>query len=140
MVSLIVAAAVLAADAPVTFNRDIAPIVWRRCASCHRPGEIAPFSLLTYADVKRHATQIGIVTAKRLMPPWKPVRGDFEGDRRLSDRELELIQRWIADGTPEGAAADRRAPPPPPPNQGWQLGAPDLVVRMPTPYTVRPEG
>ncbi len=138
---------------PVSFNRDIAPILWRRCAGCHRPGEIGPFSLLTYADAKRHATQIGIVTSRRLMPPWKPVAGDFEGDRRLSGTELELIQRWIAAGTPEGAAADRRpvpielreAPlaasdPSAASRRGWHFGTPDLIVSMPEPYTVRAGG
>lgn len=136
-------AAVLAPPAVPTFTRDVAPIVWRRCASCHRPGEIGPFSLLTYGEVKRRATQIGIVTARRLMPPWKPApgRGDFEGERRLTDGELDLIQRWIAGGTPEGDPRDL----PPMPSvltsaAAWQLGTPDLVVRMPEPYTVRAGG
>jgi tetratricopeptide (TPR) repeat protein len=127
---------------PVTFNKDIAPIVWTRCASCHRPGEIGPFSLLTYDDVKRHASQVGIVTARRLMPPWKPVRGDFEGARRLSDAELDLIERWIAGGAPEGPPSRPVANPPQSATRTpqWQLGTPDLVVRMPEPYTVRAGG
>src|SRR5690242_18219866 len=130
MLSVVLAAAALAVAAPpaVTFNRDIAPIVWRRCASCHRPGEVGPFSLLTYDEVKRHAGQIAVVTAKRLMPPWKPVRGDFEGDRRLTDAELDLIQRWVADGAPEGPTAIRN-PQSSIRNDDWQLGVPDLVVR-----------
>src|SRR6266705_3190323 len=72
------------AEAPrVTFTKDIAPILWNRCASCHRPGEIGPFSLLTYDDAKRHATQIGIVIRNGVMPPWKPeaARGEFENER-----------------------------------------------------------
>jgi len=133
--------AVAAQPSTITYNKDIAPIVARRCAGCHRPGEIGPFSLLTYADVKRHATQIGIVTARRLMPPWKPVRGDFEGDRRLTTDELGAFQQWIAAGAPEG--------PPSRPvgisqsaigTRQWQLGVPDLVVQMPEPYTVRADG
>src|SRR4030081_1675632 len=60
------------AQPTLTFNKDIAPIIWTRCAPCHRPGEIGPFSLLTYDDVRRRATQIGTVTAKGIMPPWKP--------------------------------------------------------------------
>ncbi len=139
-VAAIVASAPAAYAQPaVTFNTDIAPIVWRRCSGCHRAGEIGPFSLITYAEVKRHASQIATVTARRLMPPWKPVRGDFDGDRRLSTRELDLIQRWVADGALEGAASDRRAPPGAP-DEGWQLGRPDLVVRMPEAYTVRADG
>src|SRR5437868_1372742 len=63
------------AQARVTFNKEIAPIIWHRCATCHRPGEIGPFSLLSYDDVKRHAAQIAAVTARRLMPPWKPEPG-----------------------------------------------------------------
>src|ERR1700722_5071579 len=59
----------------LTFSQDIAPIIWSRCASCHRPGEIGPFSLITYEDVRRHAAQIATVTARRIMPPWKPVEG-----------------------------------------------------------------
>src|SRR5216684_4522963 len=84
------------AYAQPTFTKDIAPIVWTRCAPCHRPGEIGPFSLITYDDVRRHATQIAAVTARRVMPPWKPLpgKGDFQSARRLSDRELDTIQQW----------------------------------------------
>jgi len=125
---------------PPTFTKDIAPIVWARCASCHRPGEIGPFSLITYDDVRRHAAQIALVTARRIMPPWKPVagKGDFQSERRLTDGELESLQQWIAAGAPEGDAAS--LPPRPNWNDGWQLGVPDLVVRMPEPYTVRADG
>lgn len=92
--------------ATLTFHRDIAPIVRARCTTCHRPGEIGPFSLLTYGDVKQRLTQIKIVTERRIMPPWKPApgKGEFEGERRLTDRELAMIQEWIAAGAPEGAA------------------------------------
>ena len=99
----------------LTFTKDIAPIIWTRCASCHRPGEIGPFSLITYDDVRQHATQIATVTARRIMPPWKPVagKGDFQDERRLTDRRAAALQQWIADGAPEGdplgAAADARA-------------------------------
>jgi tetratricopeptide (TPR) repeat protein len=142
MVFLVAAAALAVQTSPVTFNKDIAPIVWRQCATCHRPGEIGPFSLITYDDVKRHASQIAIVTSRRLMPPWKPVRGDFDGARRLSDTELDLIQRWIASGTPEGPPSRPLVNPPPSTVRGpqWQLGVPDLVVRMPEAYTVRAGG
>src|SRR5438876_4093151 len=133
---------------PLTFTKDIAPIVWARCATCHRPREIGPFSLITYDDVRRHATQIAALTARRVMPPWKPApgRGSFQNERRLSDAELDAIQKWIADGAPEGEAAD--LPPAPGAVEGrlpqfsstWQLGTPDLVVTMPAPYTVRADG
>ncbi|MCU1384603.1 MAG: Tetratricopeptide 2 repeat protein [Acidobacteria bacterium] len=133
--------AVASAQTPLTFTKDIAPIIWSRCASCHRPGEIGPFSLLTYEDVRRHAAQIAAVTARRIMPPWKPVagKGTFQNERRLGDRELSLLQRWIAEGAAEGGAADRSQAPPLW-NDGWQLGPPDLVVRMPEEYTVAADG
>src|SRR3954468_17834199 len=123
-----------------TFTKDIAPIVWSRCASCHRPGEIGPFSLITYEDVRRHATQIADVTARRVMPPWKPIagKGDFQSERRLTDSELQLLQRWISSGAPRGDIA--ALPPPPDWIDGWQLGRPDLVVRMPEEYLVAADG
>jgi len=127
------------AQTRLTFTRDIAPIIWNRCASCHRPGEIGPFSLLTYDDVKRHVSQIAAVTARRLMPPWKPEAGpEFQDARRLPDAELQHLQAWIADGAPEGSPDD--LPAPPTWGSGWQLGTPDLVVRMPSLYTVAADG
>jgi tetratricopeptide (TPR) repeat protein/mono/diheme cytochrome c family protein len=132
---------VIAQPSP-TFTKDVAPIVWARCATCHRPGDIGPFSLLTYADVKRHATQIASVTARRVMPPWKPSpgKGEFQGERRLTDAELDTLQRWIAGGAPEGDAA--HAPPRPrqTSSDGWPLGVPDLVVRMSESYAVPAAG
>ncbi len=124
----------------LTFTKDVAPIVWTRCATCHRPGEIGPFSLLSYADVKQRAAQIKLVTSRRLMPPWKPEpgKGEFQNQRRLTDAELDILQRWIADGAPEG---DRSALPPMPTwGSGWRLGPPDLVVTMPEAYRVRADG
>ena len=128
------------AEPHLTFTKDIAPIIWSRCASCHRPGEIGPFSLISYQDVRRHATQIADVTARRIMPPWKPIagKGDFQSTRRLADAELRSLQQWLASGAPEG---DRSALPPLPNwADGWQLGAPDLIVRMPAEYTVPADG
>src|ERR1700676_3312952 len=92
---------------PVTFHREIAPIVYRDCAPCHRPGGSAPFSLLTYEDVKRHASQIAKVTRDRYMPPWLPESGygDFVDARRLTDAQIQLIQAWVKQGTPAGPAA-----------------------------------
>ena len=85
----------LSAD-PVTFSKDVAPILFRYCAPCHRPGEAAPFSLLTYGDARKHAEQIAIVTGKRFMPPWppEPDYGDFAGAKRLTDTQIETLARW----------------------------------------------
>jgi tetratricopeptide (TPR) repeat protein len=128
------------AQSSLTFNRDIAPIIWARCSPCHRPGEVGPFSLITYDDVKQRAGLIASATSRRIMPPWKPERGkgEFEGDRTLSDRELQAIQQWVAHGAVEGDPGDLKSPPNW--NAGWQLGQPDLVVSMPEPYFVPPGG
>jgi hypothetical protein len=123
-----------------TFNRDIAPIFFQNCASCHHPGEVAPFSLLTYADGKRHSAEIAELTLNRQMPPWKPEHGfgDFVGERRLADQQIATIQQWIKTGRPEGDAAD--LPPQPKFAEGWLLGEPDLIVKVPKAYTLHAEG
>ena len=125
---------------PVTFSRDIAPLIVDRCGICHHPGGSAPFSLLTYADVKRRATQIATVTKSRFMPPWKadPRDGPFVGQHPLSDGEIRLIQRWADEGAAEGDPRD--LPPPRAWTEGWQLGKPDLVITLDPPYTLAPEG
>jgi len=124
----------------VTFNKQIAPIVFAKCAGCHRPGEVAPFTLHTYADVSKRADLIAEVTAERQMPPWKaePGAGHFKGERRLTDEEIALIQRWAETGAVEGDPAD--LPPVPKFTAGWQLGEPDLVLTMPEPYTLAASG
>ena len=126
------------AGAP-TFAHAIAPIVFERCASCHRPGEAAPFALLSYADVKKHGPEIAAVTRSHVMPPWKAT-GDcaFRDDRRLTVTQIDTIQAWVAAGMPEGRAAD--TPRLPAFTEGWPLGVPDLVLKMPKAYTVRAEG
>lgn len=125
---------------PVTFTKQIAPIVFHSCAPCHRPGEAAPFSLLTYQDVRKRAGQIAAITKARYMPPWLPAPGfgDFEGDRRLSDAQIRLIADWAAHGAPEGNPAD--LPPLPKFTEGWQLGEPDFVLTIPKPFTLTSEG
>jgi tetratricopeptide (TPR) repeat protein len=132
---------IMARAAPqTTFTRDVAPIVFVRCAPCHRPGEVGPFSLLSYDDVKQRARQIADVVASRVMPPWppEPGHGQFAGERRLRDDEIATIRRWVEGGAPEG---DRRDLPPPPAwKSGWQLGEPDLVVRMTGAYAVQADG
>ena len=123
-----------------TFNRDIAPLVFERCAGCHRPGEAAPFKLLEFDDVRKRARQIVDVTESRYMPPWSPEPGygEFAESRRLTDLQIETIRRWVEAGTPRGRSSD--LPPIPKWPQGWQLGEPDLVVRMPQPYTLKADG
>src|SRR5208282_1875177 len=93
------------AGAP-TFDKDIAPIVFKNCAVCHRPGEVAPFSLLTYHDVSKRATQIARVIGERIMPPWKAEAGfgEFANDRHLTAQQIAAIQQWAGSGAPEGNA------------------------------------
>src|SRR5262245_38069036 len=124
----------------VTFNKDVAPLILTRCAPCHRPGQPAPFSLLSFAEVKQHARQIAKVTRSRYMPPWfaEPGYGEFANSRRLDDRQLELLQQWIAGGCAEGAPAD--LPSPPHWTDDWMLGQPDLVVTLPQAYKLAAEG
>ena len=128
------------APARVTFSKDVAPILYANCVTCHRPGELAPFSLLTYADAKQHATQIADVTKSRFMPPWKPEASDFRfaDERHLADADIEILQRWAAQGAPEGNAAD--LPPAPAFESSWHLGTPDLIVTMPEAVNVPPDG
>ena len=139
-VVIVAVASPAAGETAVTFNKDVAPILYARCAACHRPGEIGPFSVLTYRDARQHATQIADVTARRVMPPWKPEhgKGTFVGDRSLSDDEIRLLQAWVAQGAKEGDAGD--LPAAPQGTTGWAFGTPDLVVTMPAPYTLQAGG
>jgi hypothetical protein len=123
----------------VTFNKDIAPILWKNCASCHRPGEVGPFALLSYDDAAKRGEFIRDVVKDRIMPPWKaePEYGRFHGVRRLSDADIKTIDRWVAAGSPEGRMED--LPQPPKFSEGWQLGVPDLVLKMPQPFEVPAE-
>jgi len=126
--------------AAVTFHHDLAPILYRYCAPCHRPGEAAPFSLLSYEDARRHASQIGVVTQSRYMPPWPPEPGfgDFIGSRRLSRTQLDLIATWLRTGMTAGDPAT--GPPSPSYTEGWQLGPPDLIVQVPKPFQLPAAG
>jgi tetratricopeptide (TPR) repeat protein len=123
-----------------TYAGEVAAILFKNCAPCHRPGEAAPFPLLTYADTAKRARQIAEVTASRTMPPWLPVEGHgtFLGERRLTSAEITLLQRWHAQGAPQGDPA--HTPPVPAFTDGWQLGAPDLVVTLPEPYQLPADG
>ncbi len=125
---------------PITFNHDIAPILFRTCARCHRPGEAGPFSLLTYADAKSHARQIAAVTKRRFMPPWLPEQGElkFADELRLSDNEIARIQAWVEHGTVEGNPPD--LPPMPKFVEGWQLGKPDVTLKATKSYPLPASG
>ena len=145
-----------AARAP-TFS-DIAPILFDNCASCHRPIDNAaprpaatsgsaddpicvagaPFSVLDYEAVRRNARRIASAVQRRAMPPWlpEPGHGVFAGERRLSDDQIALIAKWVESGAPEGNPAD--VPKPPTFSGGWQLGTPDLVLKLPEPYVLQP--
>lgn len=127
-------------DSPITFNRDIAPIVFRSCSSCHRPGEAAPFSLLTYSDAKKHARQMADVVRARSMPPWLPAPQPlkFADEFRLSDEDIQRIVTWVEQGANEGNAAD--LPATPKFVDGWRLGEPDLVLRAEKPFILPPQG
>src|SRR5918911_1296188 len=97
-----------AGPAPVTFSKDVAPIFFNKCASCHRPGEIAPMSLMTYKEARPWARSIKEKVVNRVMPPWHadPHVGDFKNDRRLSDKEIATISAWVDNGAPEGNPKD----------------------------------
>ncbi len=120
----------------ITFNKQIAPILFENCAACHQPDGAGPFSLLEYQEVKKHARQIVTVTGNRFMPPWlpEPGYGEFADTRRLSDEQIETLRLWVEQGMIEGDQKD--LPPTPKFDQGWQLGKPDLIIRMPQPYTL----
>jgi tetratricopeptide (TPR) repeat protein/mono/diheme cytochrome c family protein len=126
---------------PLTFNRDIAPLLREHCATCHRPGGWGSFSVLDYREVRPRARLIADVVRRRVMPPWKPEPGHggpFVGERRLTDAEIDQIDTWVSSGSIAGVEIN------PAPAQSftpsdWRLGQPDLVVSLPEPYP-RPVG
>ncbi len=126
--------------APVTFSEHIAPIIFKSCSGCHRAGEAAPFTLENYRDIAKRGEQIAKVTASRQMPPWHATSGDFafENDRRLNPAQIELLAKWVREGMAEGDAT--KLPPLPRFTAGWQLGQPDLVVKMRKPHAIPAEG
>lgn len=126
---------------PVTFNRDIAPILFEHCSTCHRPGEIGPFSLLSYRDARPRAVAIARATRRGTMPPWKPdpqPESEFAGARRLTATQIAILERWVSDGAPEGHLAD--LPPFPQFPDGWRLGEPDLVIQLSEAYRLPASG
>jgi hypothetical protein len=130
----------LASAAVPTFNHDIAPILYQNCSNCHRPGEVAPFALLTYQDAAKRAKQIADITHAHVMPPWKATLGygNFEDVRRLTDQQIATIGEWAKNGAPEGDAADKPSIPKFP--DGWLAGEPDQAFEMTQAYAVPAEG
>ena len=120
----------------LSFSTEIAPIVFQKCVACHRPGEMGPFPLESYADVKKRSQQIVEVIRKRLMPPWPAVSGycDFQQDRSLTTVEIGKITQWHQEGCLEGDPSALPSLPVFP--SGWRLGQPDLVIQMSEPYTL----
>jgi len=124
----------------LTFNKDIAPIVFQNCSSCHRQGEVAPFALMNYDDVKKRAKTIVQVTQKRFMPPWKPEAGfgDFHDARVLSPDQIGMVKQWFDEGMKEGGSIDLPASPKFP--DGWTLGEPDMVLEPKESFELSAEG
>lgn len=129
----------MGAGAP-TFDKDVAPIVFDHCATCHRPGQVAPFPLLNYHDVRKRDKQIARVVGQKIMPPWKaePGFGEFSNDRHLSAQDIATIRQWVESGGAEGDATD--LPPTPQFSDDWTLGKPDVVLEPARAYTLGAEG
>ncbi|HSF23701.1 MAG TPA: thiol-disulfide isomerase, partial [Blastocatellia bacterium] len=110
-----------------TFSRDVAPILFNNCAGCHRPGDIAPMSLLTYENARPWAKAIREQVAAGEMPPWHATQphGTFSNDRRLNDKQKDTLIRWVEGGAPKGDPKD--LPPAPKFVDGWEIGKPDAV-------------
>jgi hypothetical protein len=131
---------VLTAANKVTFTETIAPILYDNCVTCHRPGEAAPFSLISYEDAKKRGGSIARVTESRYMPPWHAARGfgQFADERGLTDTQITSIGQWVKQGMPQGDA--RKMPKLPQFPDGWHLGKPDLSLKMPTAFEVPASG
>src|SRR5712691_5333988 len=124
------------AQAGPTYSRDVAPILYKNCTGCHRPGEIGPMPLLTYENAYPWAKSIAARVSAETMPPWHadPSTGEFANDRRLDPADKATILKWVASGAPEGDPKD--LPPAPRYAQGWTIGEPDAVVKMGEDYPI----
>ena len=129
-----------AGQAVPTFTKDVAPILYKNCTGCHRPGEIGPMSLLTYEDVRPRAKDIRNEVGDGVMPPWHAdkAHGKFKNDRSLSDKDRSVLLRWANNGAPKGDPKD--LPPAPTYADGWSLGQPDAVMQIPVDYKVPADG
>src|SRR4029079_2627906 len=123
-----------------TFTKDVAPILYKNCTTCHRPGTSAPMPLLRSEDARPYAKDILAEVSQGHMPPWHADQpsGTFENERRLSDAEKQTLLDWAAHGAPKGNDAD--LPLPPHYTEGWAIGTPDLVLEMLEPFTVPANG
>jgi hypothetical protein len=123
-----------------TYTKDVAPILYKHCTTCHRPGEIGPMSLLTYDDVRPHAKDIRDEVGDGNMPPWHAAPGHrkLANDRSLTQAERDTLLRWVNNGSPKGDPKDM--PPMPKYTDGWELGQPDVVLAMPVEYKVPADG
>ena len=143
MLLLLAAALGSAAASPrvFTYSKDVAPILYSKCAPCHHEGEVAPFPLTSYEEARKRAALIATVVRRRIMPPWQPVAGynHFQNERRLSPAEITAIERWAASGARRGNAEQEPAPPHFD-SSGWKLGTPDLVLEAPRPYQIPADG
>jgi hypothetical protein len=127
------------AKAARTYAKDVAPILNAKCAVCHRPGEVAPFSLLSFKDSEKRAKQIAAVVKSKFMPPWKAdSHGEFLNERKLTESEIETITQWAENGAAEGDP--KAAPPAPKFPAGWKLGKPDMLAQLPEPFKLDAEG
>ncbi|HEX2491697.1 MAG TPA: hypothetical protein VHR27_19985, partial [Blastocatellia bacterium] len=124
----------------VTFSKDVAPIFFKNCAECHRPGESAPMSLLSYKDARPWAKSIREKVVSREMPPWHadPRTGEYSNDRRLTEDEIETVKAWVDAQAPEGDPRD--LPPQPEIVEGWKIGKPDLILQMPEEFNLEATG
>lgn len=127
--------------AKITYAKDVAPILNNRCVSCHRPNEVAPFSLVGYDNAKKWGKMVSIVAGARQMPPWKAVHGfgEFKDEARLSDQEIKTLSDWVYDEMPRG---DRKLEPPARSfsSEDWPLGKPDLVIQPSRAFQVDANG
>jgi hypothetical protein len=123
-----------------TFSKDVAPILHKNCSACHRPGDIAPMSLISYEEARPWAKAIREQVVTGAMPPWHAVapRGVFSNDRRLSEQEKDTLIRWVDGGAPKGDPKDLK--PIPVFSDSWEIGKPDVVISMPTEYEVPASG
>jgi hypothetical protein len=123
-----------------TFSKDVAPILYSKCVTCHRPGEVAPMSLITYKDARPWARAIRDKVVAREMPPWfaDPAHGTFRNDRSLTQAQIDVITKWVDGGARQGD--EKQMPALPQFASGWQIGTPDLIVEMPVEYKIPAEG
>src|SRR5258708_33487873 len=138
--TILVLAAAISLSAQTTFSKDVAPILQQNCQTCHRPGEAAPFSLLTYEQARPWAKAIKSTVLQKKMPPWfaDPQFGKFSNDRALSQRDINTIVAWVDAGAPLGDPKDM-----PRPKQfveGWTIPQPDIVFQLPQPFPVPATG